>query len=49
VEIVEEELRAKGSRIRVDDQSLAQMQTLADVVSALASAPASAKQRGATL
>ncbi len=38
VEIVEEQLRAKGSSVRVDDQSLARMQTLADVVSAVGAA-----------
>jgi acyl carrier protein len=49
VEIVEEQLRAKGSQVRVDDHSLAQMQTLADVVSALVSAAASAGRTGVSL
>jgi acyl carrier protein len=49
VEIVEEQLRAKGSQVRVDDNSLAQMQTLADVVSALVSAAASAGRTGVSL
>jgi acyl carrier protein len=43
VEIVEEELRAKGTDIRVDDQSLARMQSLADIV-AVVSAVVSAGQ-----
>ena len=35
VEIVEEELRGRGSRVHVDDQLLARMHTLADIVAAV--------------
>jgi acyl carrier protein len=38
VEIVEEELRAKGTVVRIDDQSLGRMQTLADIVAAVSAA-----------
>ena len=40
VEIVEEQLRAKGSTVWIDDQLLARMQTLGDVVAAVVSAGA---------
>jgi acyl carrier protein len=39
VEIVEEQLRAQGSLVRIEDESLARMQTIADVVSAFGTAP----------
>ncbi len=38
VEIVEEQLRAAGHAVRIADELLAQMQTLADVVSAFGTA-----------
>ena len=38
VEIVEDDLRAQGSPVHVDDQLLARMQTLADIVAAVRSA-----------
>jgi acyl carrier protein len=38
VEIVEEQLRASGSDVRIADELLAQMQTLADVVVAFGTA-----------
>jgi acyl carrier protein len=38
VEIVEEQLRARGSAVRIDDDSLARMLTLGDVVTAFAEA-----------
>jgi acyl carrier protein len=38
VEIVEEQLRARGSDVRIADDMLARMQTLADIVSAFGTA-----------
>jgi acyl carrier protein len=38
VEIVEEQLRARGSAVRIDDDSLARVLTLGDVVAAFAQA-----------
>ena len=48
VEIVEEQLRAKGTAVRIDDDTLAQMHTLDDVVAAALSA-VSAVRMGAAL
>jgi acyl carrier protein len=38
VEIVEEQLRARGHDVRIEDDLLARMQTLADIVSAFGAA-----------
>lgn len=48
VEIIEEQLRAKGSQVWIDDQALARMKTLGDVV-ATVSAVVSAGRTGARL
>ncbi|HEX4017525.1 MAG TPA: phosphopantetheine-binding protein [Frankiaceae bacterium] len=42
VEIVEEELRAKGRDVWIDDQSLARLETLADIGASAATAMAGA-------
>jgi acyl carrier protein len=46
VEILEEDLRAKGIDVRVDDAALARMQTLEDVVAVVVSAMVSAPRSG---
>ncbi len=48
VEIVEEELRANGTDVWIDDQSLARIQTIADIVAA-AAAVVAAGRRDATI